>query len=133
LTDSFFSKMKPSEFISFLAFHIEVVMGNRIENGNESPICRMTTNIIKTQMVEFSKWVKELNQQYNLDSESFKKKRISYFRKLHLQLSGQKCFLNPQQQHQNIISMHDMKLKPRPKTVTDMDGTLHTNLRKSNQ
>ena len=43
LTDSFFSKMKPSEFISFLAFHIEVAMVNRIENGNESQICWMTT------------------------------------------------------------------------------------------
>ena len=43
LTDSFFSKMKPSEFISFLAFHIEVAMVNRIENGNESQICWMIT------------------------------------------------------------------------------------------
>ena len=43
LTEFFFSKMKPSEFISFLAFHIEVAMVNRIENGNESQICWMTT------------------------------------------------------------------------------------------
>ena len=63
LTDSFFSKMKPSEFTSFLAFYIEVAMVNRIENGNESPICWMTTNIIEIQMVDFSQWVKELNQQ----------------------------------------------------------------------
>ena len=43
LTDSFFSKMKPSEFTSFIAFYIEVAMVNRIENANananESPIC----------------------------------------------------------------------------------------------
>lgn len=63
LTDSFFSKMKPSEFTSFIAFYIEVAMVNRIENGNESPICWMTTNIIEIQMVDFSQWVKELNQQ----------------------------------------------------------------------
>ena len=35
----------------------------RIENGNESPNCEVTTNITEIQMVDFSKWLKELNQQ----------------------------------------------------------------------
>ena len=35
----------------------------RIENGNESPNCEVTTNIIEIQMVDFSQLFKELNQQ----------------------------------------------------------------------